>query len=310
MVKHSDQRSNSRLTTSAMYVNSTKNIDPWVHSTGFRTHGLRYRTLSDPGHIRIAEDFLINTRLLRHDRETEASVQPYFLDPGVTMLSMVGCEERTGYRELKLPQDVRVQMELGEVIGRRRSVRSYTGDAMDISYLATIIRSAVGVTCHATVDLMGGGEATLRFRAVPSGGGLYPVDLYLASLKVKGLERGLYRYNPVKDTIIHLGESSDTDNLLRSFAIPDDQISLSRANVIFLLVGHPWRSMRKYGNRGLRFLFLEAGAIAENMHLATAALGFGSVDCASIYDDEAHEALNLDGLYQTLLHTVIVGYPG
>jgi hypothetical protein len=40
------------------------------------------------------------------------------------------------------------------------------------------------------------------------------------------------------------------------------------------------------------------------------ALGFGSLDCASFYDDEVHEAMNLDGLYQALVHTVIVGYPG
>lgn len=310
MAKQSDQRSNSLLTASAIYGNSTKSIDPWVRSTGFRTHGLRYRTLGDPVHTRIAEDFLINTRLLRHDRETEASVQPYFSDPGVTMLSMVGYEERAGSRELKLPQGVKLQIGLGEAIGRRRSVRSYTGDVMDFDYLAALIQSAMGVTCYATVDLMGAGEATLRFRAAPSGGGVYPIDLYLASLKVKGLDIGIYRYNPLKDTLIHLGEPSDVDNLLRSFGVSDDQISLSRANAVFLLVGHPWRSMRKYGNRGLRFLFIEAGTITENMHLATTALGFGSVDCASVYDDEVHEALNLDGLYQTLLHTVIVGYPG
>jgi SagB-type dehydrogenase family enzyme len=65
--------------------------------------------------------------------------------------------------------------------------------------------------------------------------------------------------------------------------------------------------MRKYGNRGLRFLFLEAGAMAQNIHLACEALGLGSFDCASVYDDEVHEALGIDGLHESLLHTVIIG---
>ena len=75
-------------------------------------------------------------------------------------------------------------------------------------------------------------------------------------------------------------------------------------------MGAPWRSMRKYGARGMRFLFLEAGAIAQNLNLACAGLGLGSLDCASLYDDEVHEALGADGLYEALLHAVIVGQAG
>jgi SagB-type dehydrogenase family enzyme len=92
--------------------------------------------------------------------------------------------------------------------------------------------------------------------------------------------------------------------------MPDEQISVSRANAVFLLIGQPWKSMRKYGPRGLRLLFLEAGAISQNVHLATAALGLGSVDCASVYDDEAHEVLGLDGLHEVLLHVLILGSIG
>jgi SagB-type dehydrogenase family enzyme len=79
---------------------------------------------------------------------------------------------------------------------------------------------------------------------------------------------------------------------------------------LLLLVGRPWRSMRKYGARGMRHVFLEAGAMAEHVHLAATALGLGSVDCSSVYDDEAHEALGMDGLYEALLHVVVVGSEG
>jgi nitroreductase len=55
---------------------------------------------------------------------------------------------------------------------------------------------------------------------------------------------------------------------------------------------------------------MEAGAIAQNANLAAVALGYGSVECASVYDDEMNEALGLDGVFRSYVHAVVVGYPG
>ena len=57
------------------------------------------------------------------------------------------------------------------------------------------------------------------------------------------------------------------------------------------------------------FSAIAAGAMAQNVALATTALGYGSVDCASIYDDEVHEVLRFDGVASALIHTIIVGCP-
>jgi SagB-type dehydrogenase family enzyme len=299
-----------RLVNAAAYTNLSKEVAPWVQATGFRTNALRYSTGSQSNDGSIAEDFLINSRLVRHDRESEASITSYFTDSATAMLSMLGHEEDPGLQVVSLPEGVRLHLEFGEAIARRRSIRTYTGDKLGLAYLATILRSAAGITGVADVDLALGGQSLLRFRAAPSAGGMYPIDLYVAALKVAGLDRGIYRYKPNEDTLVQVKGASDVEHLIGCFAAPDELISIRQANTVFLLVGQPWRSMRKYGDRGMRFLFLEAGAIAENINLATVALGFGSLDCASFYDDEVHEAMNLDGLYQALLHTVIVGYPG
>ena len=60
----------------------------------------------------------------------------------------------------------------------------------------------------------------------------------------------------------------------------------------------------------MRYVFLEAGAIAEHISLAAAALGLGDVHFGSFYDDEAHQALRVDGLYEALIHSVLIGSPG
>lgn len=106
-----------------------------------------------------------------------------------------------------------------------------------------------------------------------------------------------------------MDDQSALKKLLTTFSIPNEQITYKKASAIFMLVGSPWRSMRKYGARGLRFMLQEAGAISQNTHLTVTALGLGSVDCASLYDDEVQEILNIDGRYNTLLHTMLIGVP-
>jgi SagB-type dehydrogenase family enzyme len=217
----------------------------------------------------------------------------------------VGDGEDDG-RTVELPPSIDLRRGIGDVLVRRRSKRQYTGDAIGADFLATIVRCASGITAEATVELMGGGETTVRFRAAPSGGGLYPVRLYVAALRVTGLERQLYEYDPRRDVLVHRG---GTEVLLDACPVSEHLISIRRAAAIALLVGRPWMSMRKYGPRGLRLLFLEAGAMAQNINLATEALGLGSVDCASFVDDDVHRVLGVDGLHEALLHAVVIGEP-
>lgn len=292
----------------AAYDNAFKPFHAWVESTGFRTHALRHRTLGRGG-SRVAEEFLLNTRYERADRETETSIEAYFASAYTATLSELDNDEPAGLTEFPLPEGVALSLALGHALARRSSGRVYTGDPIEIAYLASIVRSAAGVTREASVDSPGG-ERTLRFRAAPSGGGLYPVALYVAALHVTGLDVGVYRYQPRRDSLLRVAEATSVQRLVDSFAVHEEAITLQRADAVLLLVGRPWRSMRKYGPRGLRYLFLEAGAIAQNVHLATQALGFASVDCASVVDEEVHEALELDGLYQALVHSILIGYSG
>jgi SagB-type dehydrogenase family enzyme len=131
----------------------------------------------------------------------------------------------------------------------------------------------------------------------------------LVPLNVSSLGRGIYRYDPVRDALVGSGDESRAERVMAAFAIPEAILSLSRASLVVLLIGRPWRSMRKYGPRGMRFVFLEAGAIAENVHIAVQALGLGSCDCASLFDDEVHDALGVDGRYQALVHGIVIGSP-
>src|SRR3954453_22566223 len=124
----------------AVFTTSARVLHPWVRSTGFRTHGLRFRSLGQWNDHRIAEDFLCNTYFTRQDRETEASVQSYFLDPGIVMTALLGREDQSGMTVVSLPKSVKLRRELGDVLERRRRRRTYTGDPLALNYLAAIVR--------------------------------------------------------------------------------------------------------------------------------------------------------------------------
>jgi SagB-type dehydrogenase family enzyme len=298
------------LANALVYSNSYRTLNPSVNATGFRTSELQFRTLHQSNDPAIAEEFLINTRLRRHDWETESSIADYFTDHSITMLATRSLGDSNTEEAIGLPAPLPLRMALDEALERRRSKRLYTGDSMPLEYVATILRAAVGITGTVRPRLTSGGEATLHFRTAPSAGGLYPVDLYVIALNIIGLDRHIYKYDPHNAVLLPIGSAHNTECLLSAFAMSDDMISLSRACVVCLLIGQPWRTMRKYGARGMRFVFMETGSIAQNINLAAVALGYGSTECASLYDDEAHDALNIDGVYLTLLYFIIIGYLG
>jgi SagB-type dehydrogenase family enzyme len=297
----------AELAVAAVYANSFRTVKPAVVATGLRTNALRYDALRHTRDARIAEEFLVNSRLRRRDVEFEASVRSYFTDSAAGMVAMLGREGRRGERAVPLPTPVSLPMSVGETMRRRRSTRQYTGDTIPLSYVSTITLAACGVTGTA-----GGANSNRRLslRSTASAGGLYPIDLYVAALRVDGLRRGLYAYDPLDNVLWQTGDETRMGALLASLAAPDQVIKSSQASLICLLVARPWRSMRKYGARGMRHVLLEAGAIGAHISLAATALGIGSVDSSSIYDDEAHEALGVDGLYEALVHTIILGVPG
>lgn len=301
---------NAHLLRGAVYANSFKPIATCVRSTGFRTNALRYRDLEMSELSREGEAFLLRSMLRRHDRETERSIANYFTDETVVMLSLLDGNQYVGLPRVELPTVARLELSLGEAIGWRRSVRTYTGDSIPLDQLTALVLCSAGVTCHVDVELHSGGESTLSFRSAASGGGLYPVSLLVAALRVDGLPRGVYRYDPSGHCLVQVNDPSAVEALLPCFAVSDDALSLSRASAIFMMIARPWRSMRKYGDRGLRYIFIEAGEMAAHINLAAVALGLGSVDCASIYEDEAHRVLELDGLQEAIVHTVVVGVPG
>ncbi|GHF37404.1 SagB/ThcOx family dehydrogenase [Streptomyces morookaense] len=296
------------LRNSAVYHSESRTLGPQPSAAGLRTHSDRFTGLTSGEFPRIAEEFLVAGRNRRWDRESQLSISHYFDDPMVLAVSCADHEPEDRIGAIPLPSPERpVDTPLHDAVARRRSVREYTGEPLALTGLATLLRHAGAVTGHGEARLAHGETARLSFRSVASAGGLYPVELWLAALRVRGLERALYRFLPAEDALARQDLPTGVEGLLAAADTGAATVALDRAAALLLFVAQPWRSMRKYGPRGMRHVFHETGAMAHAVHLTAAALGIGTTDFSSFYDDEAHEALGLDGVYRTLTHVVVAG---
>jgi SagB-type dehydrogenase family enzyme len=189
-----------------------------------------------------------------------------------------------------------------EVVIRRRSRREFSGLPMPLQTLAKILYLGDGVVDY----LQAGDGSTWSLRTAPSGGGLYPIDLYCAVMRVDGLAPGLYFYNPAQHSLEQLLKQ-DLTQALAAIA-PAAEASISQASICIILSSVMSRIKFKYGERAYRFVLLEAGHVAQNLLLAAQAEAVNAFAVGGFLDDPLNDLLHLDGVEEAALYFVLMGY--
>ena len=198
----------------------------------------------------------------------------------------------------KLPAPERAGgMPVWEAVGRRRSVRDFRRSPVSTEDLSQLLWASQGVT-----KVMG--EYALR--SAPSAGALYPVETYLSVQMVEGIEPGIYHYG-VREHELELLQPGDFRAEVAKAAL--DQGFLAEAAVVFAWTAVFARSKWKYKERAYRYVYLDAGHIAQSVALAAVALGLGSCQIAALYDDEVNAILGVDGKEESVVYMTAIGRP-
>jgi SagB-type dehydrogenase family enzyme len=179
--------------------------------------------------------------------------------------AMRSVKEADGWKPVELPPAGSLPAALEHVLRSRRSAARFGPQALGIEQLATLLWAAYGVNEPAPAD----GPPWPDLRTVPSGGALYPLELYVLALDVDGLAPGVYHYDPRRHRLDELCRADLGETLPPMLTAPE--LGESAAAVI-AITGVFWRSRFKYGLRGYRFTLLEAGHLAQNLLLAATAL--------------------------------------
>lgn len=203
------------------------------------------------------------------------------------------------YPIVKLPES-RTPMErsFGEVLESRVSSRGLEPVTIPLETLGTLLYSTYGVTRDNR-----GTDFPRPFRIIPSGGALYPLEIYVHTTRTEGLGEGLYHYNPPEN---HLRRLVDEDLSLQiSKSLVQDEIAYG-ASALFFITAMFERSAFKYGNRGYRFILLEAGHAAQNLNLAARAMGLGCLNVGGYFDRGIDRILGIDGVTHSTVYMVAV----
>jgi SagB-type dehydrogenase family enzyme len=203
-------------------------------------------------------------------------------------------DQQGGFMQLPRPTfDGTVSVE--RVIKERRTIRAFRPDSMDMAQLSQLLWAAQGIT-----------DERRGFRSAPSGGALYPLDVYIVvgERGVGGLRAGIYRYQPTSHSL----ETIDTGDRRREVARAAlTQMWIATAPVVFVITAEYERITRKYGERGIRYAHIEVGHVGQNIFLQAGALGLGAGIVGAFRDASVAEAINAPKGHEPII-IIPVGY--
>jgi SagB-type dehydrogenase family enzyme len=183
-----------------------------------------------------------------------------------------------------------------EALKRRKSSRSFSRKPLSINELAFLLWASTGVQRA---------ERGYDFRTAPSAGALYPIETYLVVNNVEGLERALYHYSVEAHALEELKVGDFAVNIAQAAL---EQKMCANASVVFIWTAVFERAKWKYAQRAYRYVYLEAGHVAQNLALAATGVGLGSCQIGAFFDDEVNQMLGVDGAEESVVYLSVVGY--
>jgi SagB-type dehydrogenase family enzyme len=257
------------------------------------------QTLGETSLFSTSELFHENSKQTRYNLEYGRRIQYVNQNPAIHSVSARAFKHYRGLTTVTLTRDFPdATMSFDETILKRRSFRDYSGDPLTLAQVAKLLYFGNGITGKQE------GQVTQFLRASPSAGALYPIEFYFVALHVDDLAQGTYHYN-VREHLLEMTAAGDFRAKLIEFASYEALFGTAAGAVI--LTGVFSRTKFKYGERGYRFVLLEAGHTAQNILLTAASLGLGAVPIGGFFDDAVNQMLDIDGIDEAALYILAVG---
>lgn len=199
-----------------------------------------------------------------------------------------------GSRELELGG-----CSLGRALQTRRSAENFAGKPLTLAEVGQLLQAADGISTPATNNRFYQG------RTAPSGGALYPLEIYMVALRPADFEPGLYHYGAREHVLEQLAVGDFSKAAKAACGFFGDKVE--QASAIFFISAIFNRTLDKYGSRGYRYILLEAGHVGQNFYLAGAALNLGILSMGSFVERQVEKLLGLDGIEESPVYALAVG---
>jgi len=179
-------------------------------------------------------------------------------------------------------------LSLEEALARRRSVRRFNNQPLDLTQIGQLAWAGQGIT-----------EKQRGFRTAPSAGAIYPIKLYFAT------QEGLFVYK----TGEHSLEQTSSQDIRKRLAVAAlRQRAVAEAACDIIVTGSVRKLADKYADKARRFMLMEAGHIAQNILLQSVSLDLA---CVPVGAFDINRVRKLCRLPMTLepIYIICVGHP-
>lgn len=188
--------------------------------------------------------------------------------------------------DLPHPDEIDLGMfDLRQAIEERRSHRRYSGDPLSLEELAYLLWLTQGIQ---EINE----KRAVPLRTVPSAGCRHPFETYISVNKVAGLQPGLYRYVSSQHKLVALRLDEDINEHLTKACLGQRHVATSAVTFIWAAV--PYRTVWRYSERSYRYLYLDAGHVCQNLHLAAESINCGVCAIGAYDDDAANKLMGFD----------------
>jgi SagB-type dehydrogenase family enzyme len=146
------------------------------------------------------------------------------------------------------------------------------------------------------------GSEQYYMRAASATGALYPIELYVISSRVKGLDPGVYHFNPLEFTLVRLRQGDWSSEAAAA-------IGESHQSTLIVFTSLAWRNAWKYEARSYRHWFWDAGVIIANLLAICSSEGFPTKLVTGFVDADVGRLLGLRPEKEAAVAIVELGKP-
>jgi SagB-type dehydrogenase family enzyme len=202
-----------------------------------------------------------------------------------------------GDERIELPSANNIGCQVQQVIEQRRSLRRYKKKALTLQELSYLLWCTQGVKKA---------EAGLHtFRTVPSAGARHAFETFVLANRVGGLKNLLYQYMALEHKLAVVSRDDRIAEKIMFGCMGQNMVAASAAT--FIWAADVERMTWRYGERGYRYILLDAGHVCQNLYLAAESIGCGACAIGTFDDDVLNKTLGLDGKRHFVVYAACVG---
>lgn len=199
---------------------------------------------------------------------------------------------------IKLP-DIKISTNkpLNRLLQKRQSLRKFSNKKLTLEQISSLLWAAIGEKVDAVSSAS---------RTVPSAGASYPVEVYLyvQGDTVDVLKSGFYHYLSGTHSLNSLPVKINNEEIISSCW---DQGFIAQAPIVIIVVANFEKTTSRYGKRGQRYVYIDAGHVGQNLYLMATQLGLVTVEVGAFDDFRLAECLKLPKPLKPIL-VMPVGY--